>query len=111
MSRRDQERTKLELRTIFDRLGFEAITRARFVARENLRVSKTAAQFARAADQIGVNMRLENVRDRNVFGARQLEIDLDIGSRIENRGGAFFVIADQIRNLGQPFRWDCFEDE
>src|SRR2546423_12097087 len=91
MPRSDQKGTKLELRAIFDRFGFEAVARACFVAGENLRVPKTAAQFARAADQIGVNMRLENVRDRDIFGARQPKIDLDIGSWIENRRGTFFV--------------------
>ena len=105
----DGNRSKFEFVAILHRLVFEAVARAAFMAHENFRRFDTTAKFTRTADQICVNVRFENVRDRNVLLARQINVNIDIGARIENGGNSFFVVTDEIRNFSQPFRFDRFK--
>ena len=58
-----------------------------------------------------MNMRLEDMRDREPRFACHLNINLNIGSRIENRSHSFVVVAKQVRKFGDAFGLDCFEDK
>jgi len=58
-----------------------------------------------------MDMSFENMRDRNVFCARQVQINFNIRPRIEHRRDAFFVVSDQVRNFGQPFRLNRLKDQ
>src|ERR1017187_3399347 len=56
-------------------------------------------------------MRFENVCDGKFLLARHLEININIGSRIENRSDAFVIVAEQIRKFCDTLRLDRFENE
>ena len=58
-----------------------------------------------------MNVRLKNVCNRNVFLARKIEININVGARIENRAYSLLIIADEIRDLGQAFRFDRLKYE
>ena len=92
-------------------LGFKTVLRVRFMAYIDLRGVDTRTQFARTANQVGVNVRLENVRDGDVFFPGELDVFLYIRSGIEDRRDPFVVIPDQVRKLGDSFGLDAFKDE
>jgi hypothetical protein len=56
-------------------------------------------------------MRFENVCDGKFLLARHLEININIGPRIENRSDAFVIVAKQIRKFCDALRLDRFENE
>ena len=58
-----------------------------------------------------MNVRFENVGDGNLFFTRQRQVFLHIRRGIEDRGDSRAVIAQQIREFGDPFGLDLFEDE
>jgi len=90
---------------------FEAVLGAALVARKNLRRFNTRTQLARTAHQVGVNMRLKNMRNRETCFARHIDVNIAVRSRIENRGDAFVIISDKIRKLGDAFGLNGFENE
>jgi len=69
------------------------------------------AEFACATDEVGVDVRLKNMRDRHLFFTREIKIAVHVSSRVNDCGNACGVIADQIRKLGEAFRVDAFKDE
>ncbi len=92
-------------------LGVEAVTRPAFVAGEDLRRIDPRAKFACAAHQIGVNVRLEDVRDREIILARHLQVFVHIGRRIKDGRHALAVVAHEVGKLGNAVGLDAFEDE
>jgi hypothetical protein len=58
-----------------------------------------------------MNMRLEDMRDSEPRFACHLNVNLNIGSRIENRSHTFVVVAKQVRKFGDAFRLNRFEDK
>ena len=68
-------------------------------------------QLARAAHEIGVNVGLENVRDRNLRLPRHLDVDIAVRARVENCRDPFFIVAEQVGKLGDAFSLDGFENE
>src|SRR6266566_2281213 len=92
-------------------LMFESVLGAAFVTRKNLRPFNTRTQLARTAHQVGVNMRLKNMRNRETCFARHVNVNIAVRSRIENRGDAFVIISDKIRKLGDTFGLNGFENE
>ena len=42
---------------------------------------------------------------------RQFQINFHVGSRINDCGGAFLIIADQVRDRGDAIRENAFEYE
>ena len=111
MPRRDDNRTELELVAILDRFVFKSVTRAAFVADKNLCRFHLVAKLARTAHEIGMNVRLKNVRDRNIFLAREFDININVGARIKNGGDPLVVIADEIGNFRKPFSFYRFKYE
>jgi hypothetical protein len=108
---REDERTETEFVAVLYRFWFEAILRSGFAARVNFCPASAIGQLARAADQISVNVRFENVRNGDAVLSRQLQINFHIGPWIDYRGGAFFVIADQIRDRGDAIGQNAFKNE
>src|SRR5438309_10542092 len=108
--RGDENGAKIELIAVLHLLVLESILRATLVAEIDFGGLNPAAQFPRAADQIGMNVGLENVCDRDVLCARYLNVDLNVRSRIEDCGDTFLIISDQIRKRGQTFRLNGFKD-
>src|SRR2546430_4512504 len=106
MTRRDNDSSEGEFVAIAHFFVFKSVTRTSLVADIDFCRFKSAAKLTRTTNEIGVNMGLENMGDRDVFCARQLEINFDIGPRIEHCRDALFVVSDQIRNFRQPFRLD-----
>src|SRR5437660_10024111 len=101
MTRRDNNGPELELVAVTNFFLFESVMRTSLVAHVDFCQFKSAAKLTRTTNEIGVNMGLENMGDRDVFCARQLEINVDIGPRIEHCRDALFVVSDQIRNFRQ----------
>src|SRR5262249_5971408 len=89
----DQYFAKFEAIAALYFFGPKAVLSATFSTRVDLRGFKTRAKLARTADQIGMNMRLENVRNSESCFAGHVNIDVDIGSRIENCSYSFIVVA------------------
>src|SRR5262249_13213806 len=102
---------KCELIAVFDFFRSEAVVSAAFPARVNLCRFKTRAKLARAADQISMNMRLENMRDGEPRFACHLYIDLHIGSWIEDRRHSFVVVTKQIGKFGDTLGLNGFKNE
>src|SRR5437870_3793205 len=111
MTRRDNDGPEAELVAITYFFVLESVMRTSLVAHVDLCRFKSAAKLTRTTNEIGVNMGLENMRDRDVFCARQLEINFDIGPRIEYRRDALFVVSDQIRNFRQAFCLNRLKDQ
>ncbi len=89
--------------------GVEAVLCAAFATGVNLRRVEPRAQFARTTHQIGVNMRLENVRDRYAGFASCIDVNVAVRARIEHGGNSFVIIADQIGKLSNAFCLDGFK--
>ena len=71
MTSSQDERTEGVCVAILDHFAIESVFGAPFAARINLCRPRARGQFARTADQIGMNVRLENVSDRDAaFCAR-----------------------------------------
>ena len=79
------------------------------MAGEDLRRVDPGTEFSRTAHQIGVDMRFENVGNRNVLLPRQLYVFIDIRRRIENSRDARAVISKKIRQLCDSFGFNAFE--
>ena len=89
----------------------EAVLSPAFPAGINLCRFKTRTKLARSADQIGMNMRLQDMRYGEPRFACHLNINIDIGSRIENRPDSFVIIAKQVRKFGDAFGLNRFKYE
>ncbi len=92
-------------------LGFEAVLRARFMAYVDFRQIDLRAKLPRTAYEIGVNVRLEDMGDGDILLPRQLDVFVDVRGRIEDGGGSFLIVAQQIRKLRDSFRLDAFKDK
>jgi hypothetical protein len=110
MPRSDQHFAKRETIAVFYFLGAKAVLGAAFSTGINLRRFKTRAKLARTADQIGMDMRFEDMRDSEPGFACHLNINLDVGSRIENRSDSFVVVTQQVRKFGDAFGLNCFKN-
>src|SRR5205814_9537326 len=111
MTRRDNDSSEGEFVAIAHLFVFKSVTRTSLVANVDFCRFKSAAKLTRTTNEIGVNMGLENMGNRDVFCARQLEINFDIGPRIEHRSDALLVVSDQIRNFRQPFGLNRLKDQ
>src|SRR5262245_21742806 len=94
MPRRDDHGAKVEGVTIRDFFVFKTVTRISFMTDVNLRRLDPALQLPRPANEICMNMRLEDMSNRDVFCTRQFQINVNVCSWIKDRRDAFFVIAD-----------------
>src|SRR6266404_8813697 len=90
---------------------FKLVFRTALVTHIDIRGIEPRAELARTTDEIGVNMRFENVRDRYLRLTRHVDVNVAIRSRVEDRGDPLFVIAQKIRKLSDPFGLDRFKNE
>ena len=67
-------------------------------AADDLRAGLTF-QFARSRHEIGVDVRLENVRDAAVVLARDVDVNRNIAARVNHGANALVVIAHDIRKM------------
>ena len=93
---RDQGGTELESVSVMDGLVVKAVARPAFVAEEDVRGFDPRREFARAADQIRVDVGLKNVRDGNLLLAGEFEVAVHVSTGIDERSNARGVIPDQI---------------
>src|SRR5690606_24950366 len=56
----------------------------------------TVDQLPRAAHEVGVDMRLEDMGDAEAEAPRSVEVDVDIRARVDHRCGSHRVVADEI---------------
>jgi hypothetical protein len=68
-------------------------------------------KFACTTDEIGMDVRLENVRDRHPLLASELQIAVNVRAWIEHCGYSFGIIADQIGKLGDAVGLNAFKYE
>ena len=111
MSCSDQHFAKSETITVFYFLDFEFVLGSAFVTGKDFRRFQACTEFARAAHQISVNMRFENVCDRDACFSRHLNVNIAVRPRIENRRDSFVIVANKVGKLGDPCGLDGFEDE
>ena len=90
----DENGAEVELIAVLHLLIVESIFRTTLLTEINFGRLNPAGQFPRAADQISVNVGLENVRNSDVLCARHLNVNVNIGSRIEDCRHAFVVITN-----------------
>src|SRR6266404_4240809 len=91
--RRDQCFAERETVAVLQSLMFKLVFRTALVTHINIRGIEPRAELARTTDEIGVNMRFENVRDRYLRLTRHVDVNVAIRSRVEDRGDPLFVIA------------------
>ena len=109
--RRHQCLAESELIALLQLLVFELVFRATLVARENICGVQPRLQLTRTAHQIGVNVRLEDVRNRHLRFASHIDVNIDVRAWIENGCDAFIVVAEKIRELRDSFGLNGLEDE
>src|SRR5262244_575466 len=85
---------KLKSVAIFDFFGVKTVLCPALAAGVNLCSFQSRAEFARTADQIGMNMGFENVRDTDACLPCRLNVNVAIGSRIKYRSHSFVIVAD-----------------
>ena len=93
------------------RFRVEAVFRAAFAAEINLRRADAGRKLPRAADEVGVDVRFEDVGDATLCFAGVFQVDLHVGARIDHRRHGRLVVPDQIRKLGDAFGLDAFENK
>ena len=93
---RDEHFAKRETIAVSYFFRSKAVLGPAFSTGINLRRFKTRAKLARTADQIGMDMRLEDMRDSEPGFACHLNINLNVSSRIENRSDSFVVVTNQV---------------
>src|SRR6184192_3584814 len=111
MPRRHDHFAERETVAILYLFWLKAVLCASLSAGVNLRRIQSRTQFARTAHKIRVNMRLENVCDREPSFARHVHIDIDICSWIEHCSHSLVIIADQVREFCDPFCLNCLEHQ
>lgn len=80
----------------------EVVTRATLDADAELGVAEPGRQLTRAAQEVGMDVRLEDVGDGDAEPPGALEVDFDVRARIDDRRGARRVVADEIGEVGDP---------
>src|SRR5205823_10576158 len=109
--RSEQQFAEGEFIAIFHVLVPESVFRTAFAADANLRGFESRTEFARAAYQVGVDVRFENMRNGKACLARHVDINVYIRSRIENRSDPFVIVTEQVRKLCDTFGLNGFENE
>src|SRR6266446_7110749 len=111
MSRCDHDFTKCETVAVFYFFVLESVGRATLMAYENRRRFQPRAKFARTTYQIGMNMRLENMRDGEACFARRVYINIYVRPRIENRSDPFVIVTEEVRKFRDTFSLNGFKYE
>src|SRR5207253_9731155 len=111
MPRRHEHFAECESIAIFHFVGLEPVLSAPFPAGINPGRFQPRAKLARSAYQIGVNMRLEDMRDGKSCFARHVDINIYIRSRIEDRSDPFVIVTEKVRKFRDAFGLDGFENE
>src|SRR2546421_8066742 len=104
MTRCDNNGPEGELVAIAHLFVFESVTRTSLVAHVDFCRFKSAAKLTRTTNEIGVDMGLEKMGDRDVFCALQLEINFYNGPRVEHCRGVLCVVSVSVRNFRQAVR-------
>src|SRR5262252_5998795 len=100
---------KLKSVAIFDFLGVKTVLCPTLSAGVNLCAFQSRAEFARTADQIGVNMGFKNVGNTDACLPRRFNVHVAISSRIKYRRHSFVIVADEIRKLSDSFSLNCLK--
>src|SRR5215212_9391585 len=111
MARRYDHFAKRESVAIFDFFGVKTVFCAALAAGVDLCHIQSRAQFARAAHQIGMDMRFKNVRDNHAGVPRRFNVNVAISSRIKHRRYSFVIVAHEIRELSDSFSLNGFKNE
>ena len=109
--RRHQCLAESELVALLQFLMFELVFRATFVAHVNVRGIETRLQLARTTHEIGVDVRFENMRNRDACFTCHVDVNVAVRARIENGGNTFIIVAQEIRQLCDAFGLNRFKDE
>ena len=94
VSRGDQSFAERETIPLLQLFVFELVFRTTLVAHENVCRIQPRLQLTRTAHQIGVNVRLEDVRNRHLRFAGHIDVNIDVWARIEDRCDAFVVVSE-----------------
>jgi hypothetical protein len=66
-------------------------------------------QIVNARDEVGMNMRLNDVCDAYASRSGQIEINLDVASRIDHSRDPRSDVANDVGKVSQPFGVDGLE--
>ena len=110
MPRRHEHFAKCKSIAIFYLLRCKSVLCAAFSTGVNFGRFKSRTKFARTTHQVGVNMRLKNVRDGHAGFTRRLDVNIAVRARVKHSCDSFIVIADQIGKLCDPFGLNSFKN-
>jgi hypothetical protein len=111
MPRGNYDFAECESIAIFYFLRGETVFCAAFSTGVNLRRFQSRAELARATHEVGMNMRLKNVRDGYTCFARRLDVNIAVRAWIKYRRNSFIIVAHKIRKFRDAFRLDGFKNE
>jgi hypothetical protein len=66
------------------------------------RRAHAVAKLEMAGHEVGVEVREDDVLDRQAGPRRVLDVLIDVPARIDDDGGVGSLVADQVGRLGQP---------
>jgi hypothetical protein len=72
--------------------------------------ARALLHLQRAGAVVGVDVGFEDVCDRELVLAGQLDVHLDIPPGVDDGCLAGRLVADQVRQVGHPFGENCFHD-
>lgn len=102
---------EFECLPILDPFRLKTIFGATRMTDANRDAPEPLTQLSRTAEEIGVNMGLEDSLDGYAVTPRQVQIHLAVGSWIDNCSRARTAIAGQVRKLGDTFGVNLLEDQ
>jgi hypothetical protein len=85
-------------------VSIESVRGSALDREDGLGRSGAVDQFTRPGHEVGVNMRFEDVRDRELILACQIHVHVNISPRVDDGGLAGRLVTDQIREVCHPFR-------
>jgi len=88
----------------------EAVAGAALDADVHPRRTGAGGQLAAAGDEVGVDVRLDGVGDREAMPSGQLQVDVHVAARVDDGGVAGTRVANQVRQVGEPVGAHRLED-
>src|SRR5262249_34433845 len=92
---------QLDPRAVAERFVVEAVAGPALDADVNLGRVGAGGQLAAPRYEVGVDVRLEGVGDREVMLAGQIQVDVHVAAWVDHGGTAGGAVANQIRQVGQ----------
>ena len=93
---------QVDLVAVLQLLLREAVLRPALGTQVHLRRPGTVGQFAAPGQEVGVDVRLQGVGDRQLVLAGQFDVHLHVAAGVDDGGAARRLVADQVGQVRQP---------